>query len=427
MATKLTKRTVDAAQPGTADLFLWDGDVKGFGLKVTASGRKIYVLQYRTQGGQSRRYTIGKHGSPWTPDLARTEAERLLRRIAEGKDPQAEKKAARTPDATLTVAAVFETFMQRHVSQTRVEKEYRGAFKNEVLPHWGDWPIGRVERRDVIAMLDRIVDRGVPMRANRVFAYVRKFFNWCISRDLIATSPCIGVRPPTPERDRDRVLSDEEVRVLGVAAGTLGWPFGPFVTMLLLTAQRLNEVAGMRWSELDLDAALWTLPAGRAKNGQAHHVPLSPPAVPLIRSLPRLAGSDIVFTTTGTTPISGFGRAKRRLDAAMLTILRREAKERGEDPDAIKGLPDWRFHDIRRTATTGMAQLGVPPHVADRILNHVQGTIRGVAAVYNRHTYLAERRQALYVWAERLHTLKVLGHGGEQGAQCSQSVRGESV
>jgi len=120
-----------------------------------------------------------------------------------------------------------------------------------------------------------------------------------------------------------------------------------------------------------------------------------------------LAGSDMVFTTTGTTPISGFGRAKRRLDAAMLTILRREAKERGEDPDAIKGLRDWRFHDIRRTATTGMAQLGVPPHIADRILNHVQGTIRGVAAVYNRHTYLAERRQALHMWAERLHALKV--------------------
>ena len=168
MATKLTKRTVDAAQPGIGDMFLWDSDVKGFGLKVTASGRKIYVLQYRTHDGQSRRYTIGKHGSPWTPDLGRTEAERLLRRIAEGKDPQAEKMAARTPDAALTVAAVFETFLQRHVSQTRVEKESRGAFKNEVPPSWGDRPIDRIERRDIIAMLDRIVDRGVPMRANRV-------------------------------------------------------------------------------------------------------------------------------------------------------------------------------------------------------------------------------------------------------------------
>jgi integrase len=261
------------------------------------------------------------------------------------------------------------------------------------------------------------------MRANRVFAYVRKFFNWCVSRDLIAASPCAGVRPPTPEQDRDRVLSDEEVRVLCLAAETLGWPFGPFVTMLLLTAQRLNEVAGMRWSELDLAAALWTLPAGRAKNGQAHHVPLSVPAVNLIRTLPRLAGSDMVFTTTGTTPISGFGRAKRRLDAAMLAILRHEAKERGENPEAIKGLPDWRFHDIRRTATTGMAQLGVAPHVADRILNHVQGAIRGVAAVYNRHTYLTERRQALDLWAEKLHAIKAQGTSSFTSGDCGESSK----
>lgn len=305
--------------------------------------------------------------------------------------------------------------MQRHVSLTRVEKEYRGAFKNEVLPHWGDRAIDRVERRDIIAMLDRIVDRGVPMRANRVFAYVRKFFNWCVSRDLIAASPCTGVRPPMPEQDRDRVLSDDEVRVLRLAAETLGWPFGPFVTMLLLTAQRLNEVAGMRWAELDLDAALWTLPAERAKNSQAHHVPLSPPAVTLIRSLPRLAHSEFLFTTTGATPISGFSRAKMRLDAAMLSILRNEAMKRGEDPDTVGRLPEWRFHDIRRTATTGMAQMGIAPHVADRILNHVQGTIRGVAAVYNRHTYLRERRQALELWAEKLATIKA--HGEEQAAR----------
>lgn len=409
MAIRLTKRTVDAAQPGTGDTFIWDKDIKGFGLKVTVSGGKVYVLQYRNREGQSRRYTIGKHGSPWTPELARNEAERLLRRVAEGEDPQTEKKAARTPDATLTVAAVFETFMQRHVSLTRVETEYRGAFKNEVLPYWGNRVIDRVERRDIIAMLDRIVDRGVPMRANRVFAYVRKFFNWCVSRDLIAASPCTGVRPPMPERDRDRVLSDDEVRVLRLAAETLDWPFGPFVILLLLTAQRLNEVAGMRWSELDLDAALWTLPAERAKNGQAHHIPLSPAAVDLIRSLPRLAHSDFVFTTTGATPISGFSRAKRRLDAAMLSVLRKEAEERGEYPDAVLTLPEWRFHDIRRTATTGMAQMGIAPHIADRILNHVQGTIRGVAAVYNRHTYLTERRQALELWAERLITIKAQG------------------
>ncbi|HEV7370696.1 site-specific integrase [Arenibaculum sp.] len=247
-------------------------------------------------------------------------------------------------------------------------------------------------------MLDRIVDRGTRIRANRVFAYTRKFFNWCISRDLIATSPCVGVKPPAEERSRDRVLSAEELRLVWLATERQDWPFGPFVKLLLLTAQRLNEVAGMRWSELDLDAAMWTLPAERAKNDKAHHVPLSVQAIALIRSLPRLDGTDFVFTTTGRTPISGFGRAKQRLDETVQTIRREEAEVAGESFDKAAAFPEWRFHDFRRTAVTGMAEMGIAPHVADRILNHVQGTIRGVAAVYNRHAYLDERRKALQDW-----------------------------
>jgi integrase len=208
----------------------------------------------------------------------------------------------------------------------------------------------------------------------------------------------VGVKPPAEERSRDRVLSAEELRLVWLATERQDWPFGPFVKLLLLTAQRLNEVAGMRWSELDLDAAMWTLPAERAKNDKAHHVPLSVQAIALIRSLPRLDGTDFVFTTTGRTPISGFGRAKQRLDETVQTIRREEAEVAGESFDKAAAFPEWRFHDFRRTAVTGMAEMGIAPHVADRILNHVQGTIRGVAAVYNRHAYLDERRKALQDW-----------------------------
>lgn len=405
MATRITKRVVDAALPGEKEAFLWDSEVKGFGLKVTPGGGKIYVVQFRTREGRSRRFTMGRHGSPWTPDAARGEALRILRQVAEGRDPQAEKEVARQPHAGTTVAEVFETFMKRHADHLRAGREYRVAFNNDVLPYWGAWPIERVAKRDIILMLDRIADRGTSVRANRVLAYVRKFFNWCLSRDLIQASPCQGVKPPAAERTRDRVLSDEELRLVWLAAGATDYPFGPCIRLLILTGQRRDEVAGMRWSELDLEKALWTIPAERAKNNEEHYVHLSPAALAIIRAVPKISGQDLLLTTTGRTAISGFGKVKERLDALILKQRQDEARERGESPDEVKPLADWRFHDFRRTATTVMAQIGIAPHVADKILNHKQGTIRGVAAVYNRFQYLEERKQALDAWADRLEQI----------------------
>ncbi|MCW2244758.1 integrase [Azospirillum fermentarium] len=248
--------------------------------------------------------------------------------------------------------------------------------------------MGDVTRRDVNLLLDEVVDGGAPVVANRLLAAVRKMFNWAASKDYVAANPCAGIMPPSAEDSRDRVLGDDELRRVWEAASALGELFGPLVRLLILTGQRRDEVAGMRWSELDLDAGLWTIPKERAKNGKAHAVPLSVAAVAVLAVLPRLemddgTPSDFVFTTTGTTPVSGFSKAKERLDL-------------------LAGVEGWRFHDIRRTVTTGLARMGIAPQVADRILNHVQGTIRGVAAVYNRHDYLDESRAALDAWAQRL-------------------------
>lgn len=397
---RITKTHVDSLREGQV---LWDADVPGFAVRRLASAT-VYIVKYRV-GGKQRWFTIGRHGAPWTVQAARDDARRVLGEVASGRDPQASKEASRTSTPGMTVAEVFDTFLARHVSQTKIEKEYRSAFQHDVLPFWGSWPLEKVSKRDVIRMLDRIVDRGATIRANRVFAYVRRFFNWCVERDLIVASPCAGVKPPTDERKRDRVHSEEEIRLLWLAAGRVGWPFGPFLRLLILTAQRLNEVAGMRWSEIDLGQAMWTIPAERAKNGCAHHVPLSPAAAEIIRSLPRLDSSDLVFTTTGRTPISGWTRAKARIDAAVEALMMEEAVAAGRDATRIKPMAGWRFHDIRRSVTTGLAAMGVAPHVADRILNHVQGTIRGVAAVYNRHQYLEERQAALIAWAERLKVI----------------------
>jgi integrase len=165
----------------------------------------------------------------------------------------------------------------------------------------------------------------------------------------------------------------------------MGQPFGPLVRLLLLTAQRRHEVAALRWSELSADLSTWTLPGSRAKNGKAHIVHLSEPAREILSDIPRIVGQDLVFSVTGTTPPSGFSKAKLALDAAMAS----------EVPTDREG---WRFHDFRRTAVTWMAGAGFPPHVADRLLNHVGGSIQGVAAVYQRSEFLAERKAALTAW-----------------------------
>jgi integrase len=219
------------------------------------------------------------------------------------------------------------------------------------------------------------------------------------------------VKPPTKERSRDRALSDDEIRWFWHSCGELGWPFGPIFKLLLLTAQRRDEVGGMRWSELDLDKRIWTLPRQRAKSDRGHELQLSEGAIDILRALPQIAADGrLVFTTTGKTPVSGFGNVKRRLDAAMVKARRRSLglpeEERefrnatglaANEPLPVE-IPEWTLHDLRRTAATGMARLNIPPHVVDKILNHSGGTIRGVAAVYNRFAYLEERRAALEAW-----------------------------
>jgi integrase len=200
-------------------------------------------------------------------------------------------------------------------------------------------------------------------------------------------------------------LTDEEIRWFWQGCGEIGWPFGPLFLLLLLTAQRRDEVGGMRCSEVDLDNQIWTLPRQRAKGDREHEVHLSDAAIDVLRSLPRIASNSIgqdglVFTTNGRTPVSGFGNAKRRLDVIMAEARRRSLGL----PERTK-IPDWRLHDLRRTAATGMARLNFPPHVVEKVLNHVSGTIRGVAAVYNRFEYLEERRAALEAWGRYVWNL----------------------
>ena len=235
-------------------------------------------------------------------------------------------------------------------------------------------------------MLDSIMADGKPYRANRALQPSRNLFAWSLDRGYVDHHPIDRLKPPGKEVTRDRILSDRELAALWRIAGGLGYPFGPAIELLILTAQRRGEIATMRWSDVDLDRATWTVPAAIAKNGRVHEVPLSLQALEILTAIPRFVGSDLVFTTTGTTPISGFGRLKERLDAAI-------------------GFSDWRFHDLRRTAASGMARIGVAPHVVEKVLNHQAGVISGVAAVYNRHGYEAEKREALERWCKHVSSL----------------------
>lgn len=414
MQAKLTKRLVDSVAATDADLFVWDTEVKGFGLKVTRTAVKTYLLQYRMggRGNPTRRYTIGKHGSPWTPDAARAEAKRLLGLVEKGEDPQAQ-----APKRDDRIDPLFAEFVERyHRAKGNNVAYVLDLYTRDVRPKWEKRQVGSITRRDVIELLDGIVARGAAIQANRVRALLSTFFNWCVGRDIIPASPCVRIARPTPERQRDRVLTDDELVAVWCAAEAMGYPFGRCIQLLVLTAQRRDEVAAMRWGELDLAAGLWELPGERAKNGRAHFVHFAPMAVAILEAMPRveLAGeeatgptrcSDLVFTTTGKTPISGFSAAKRAIDARLIKTQRETAEKAGLDPDCARPFEPWTFHDIRRSVTTKLAALKVAPHVVDRILNHSQGVISGVAGVYNRFDYLEERQAALMTWERRLRTL----------------------
>jgi integrase len=256
--------------------------------------------------------------------------------------------------------------------------------------NWTDKPISEIARRDVIAVLDKIVDRGSPVTANRLRAHLNTLFRWAKGRDMIEANPLDGTRPPAPERPRDRVLTELEISLLWRASGEIGFPFGPLYRLLLLTGQRLREVAEM--TRREVAGGEWTIPGARTKNGDQHVVPLSPDALAILEAMPRI-GAQLIFTTNGDAPVSGFTRAKDRLDAAIAKIVEAE----GLDP-----VPAFTIHDLRRTAATGMAGLGFPPHIVEAVINHRSGTRRGVAGVYNRFDYADEKRRALEAWARRV-------------------------
>jgi integrase len=413
-AVKLTAKTIEAVrQPKSGRLELWDRLLPGFGLRVTENDARAWFIMYRSPtDGRQRRLKLGDARAL---DLgeARELAREAQRKIAKGIDPADEKAPARAANAD-SVKAVVASYLSRYVKKnTRpgTYKETKRVFEHDVLPAWGARPITSITRRNVGDLLETIIDRGAEVQANRTLARLKTFFRWAADEEIIVDSPVARKKPPTRETARDRALTDEEIGWFWAACEKIDWPFGPHFKLLLVTAQRRDEIGTLEFGELDLDKRLWTIPRGRAKNDRAHDVALSDAALEVIAGINETRGRieslnncPLVFTTTGKAPISGFSRAKARLDQEM-ERLARKARGLPEDDEQPRLIPDWILHDLRRTAATGMARLNVAPHVVDKVLNHVSGTIRGVAAVYNRFEYAEERKSALEAWGRYVTAL----------------------
>jgi integrase len=399
---KLTDLFVERVKPpASGRIEYFDASFPALALRITQNGGKSWCAFYRFHG-RLRRFTIGSYPAV-KPAAARKAAQGALERVRLGVDPAEEKRARRDqrPPEAVTFEAVARDYLNQHHKRNSRESTFSEAtrdFEKNAIPSWGKRQITSITRRDVIELVDKIVQRGAEVQANRTLARLRAFFTWCVSKDVLAASPAATLKFPTQEQPRDRVLSDDELRWLLQACDEIDWPFGPYVKLLLLTGQRRDETVRMERADVDLEARIWTIPGARAKNGRLHEIQLSEEAVEILRSLPKTS-ERLMFTADGDKPIAAFSNAKRRLDAAMLKARRASLGHPVETGNPLPvEIPHWTFHDLRRTAATGMARMNFPPHVVDKILNHASGTIRGVAAIYNRFEYRDERRAALDAW-----------------------------
>ena len=343
------------------------------------------------------------HGSPWTIQTARKEAERLLMIVRQGIDPVEQQREAKRKEKALNFSAYCDMFvdlyLQPHWPDTWPEA--MRTLENVAKPRWGKRSLLSLKRADMVKLMDEYSDR--PARKKYVHSLLRKLFNWAVDREDIEISPLHGMKAPKAVASRRRVLGQEELTCLWLACDRAGWPWGPYVRLLILTMQRRQEVAEMDWSEIDLEAETWTLPAERAKNGEAHIIPLTGMAIDQLMALgPKAQG--LVFTTTGRTAVSGFSKAKTTLDDEMKRIMAERQQARGGESAPIF-VPEWRLHDIRRTGATNLQALGIPIEVTEAVLNHISGTRAGVAGIYNRYKYEPEKRSALNAWDQRLREI----------------------
>ncbi len=355
--------------------------VPGLALRVSPTGQKSWVITARRPGHKNpSRFALGDYRD-FTLSEARDKALDFKRSLREGIDPLAERtaNAAKAKAERLeTIDELIEQFNQRCLEKNRSGAEQVALMNQDVLPFWRGRNINDITRKDVKAVVIK-KKKTAPVRANRLLTLLKTFFTWAIEEEFLKENPAKDIKPVTQESERERVLDDNELQILWTATDKMGAPFGAITQLLMLSGQRRQEVAGMKWPEVDSEKMLWAIPAERSKNKKAHTLPLTQTMLDIINAQPKVAGSEYVFPS-GRSPmtkhVSGYSKAKKRLDK-------------------FSSISDWTLHDLRRTAATNMARLRVPIHIIEMLLNHRSGTLKGVAKIYNRYDYLTESRSAL--------------------------------
>lgn len=383
--TKITMRTIAALAPGS---YVADAIVQGFGVRRQKDGA-YYYLRFRRNGAQYMR-SIGRHGSPWTPDSARARAKQLLGLAVGGDDPFAKP----------VPAEAFGAEVERYLGKQQAALKPRTYVELERHLRRDCGPLTRlrlieIDRRTIALRLAEVETSSGPTARNRVCSSLSAFFNWAVREGLLDANPVTGTARADERGSRERVLTQAELAELWAALPQ--GDFGDIVCLLLLTGQRREEIGGLKWSELDLGRSLIVLPPDRTKNLRQHEVPLSRQARAILQRQPKRKGRDFIFGI-GEAGFSGWSKSKERLDQALLAAHRKINRK-------AKPLPDWRLHDLRRTAATGMAELGTQPHIIEAVLNHVSGHKAGVAGIYNRARYESEMRNALQRWADHVEAI----------------------
>jgi integrase len=373
MKRHLTDASIQRIKPpAKSSLEIFDLGYPGLALRIGHGGAKTFEVFYRING-KLRRETLGR----W-PAISLADARMAWRKtreaIAKGEAPQRENPA-------MLFEHIVEEWIRRDQAKNKPSSLYQATRSLEVdlLPAWRGKRVDEIGKRDVIALLDSIADRGAPIMARRVQSYVRRFFRWCIERDILKIDPTAGMPRVGNGKSRERVLTDDE---LGKVWTACDGPYGAVVRMLALTGARRDEIAKLRWSEID--GATIKLEGSRTKTGAPHTIPLSSAAQALLKSLPHLG--DFVFS--GARPMSNWTKSKLRLDGAS-------------------GVTNWRIHDLRRTVATGLQKLGANLQTIEAVLGHTSGSRSGVVGVYQRHSFEAEKREALEAWG--IHVMGLTG------------------
>lgn len=407
---KLTQAAVERlAQPAKGQIDYFDAAYPALALRVTQNGVRSWVYFGRVHG-KLKRATLGRY-----PDIglkaARILAGETAQSMLQGVNPAQAKRAARaeTGDRDL-VATVVRDWLARAQSKNKSLRNVTRIFERRVLPAWGERKIKSIARRDVIELVDAVADRGKFMAARRLCVHLHGFFRWCVGRDIIEVNPASDIPKPGKIVSRSRTLTDSELAAVWKAAGETPFPFGPLIRLLILTGARRNEIGALRWGEIKNSEASIQLSSARSKSGEPRLIPLSPMAGAILEAVPRITGAGFVFTVTGHSPVSGWSRAKRILDAKLVeTKSLFDTKPTKADPEeeteAEPALPNWHFHDIRRTVATGLQRLGHKLEVIEAVLGHVSGSRAGIVGTYQRHSFEPEARVALDAWARHIETL----------------------